>query len=396
MTTEIEFSIMAADLPAREHIQPLIEQFEAENNIRVRLRLLTWDSGWGDLIRVALYGDGPDVSEIGTTWLGDMVAMNALHEFTPSEIQILGGAGAFLPSAWGNTHLFGQTQTWAIPWVTGVRLLYYRRSLLQQAGIDEATAFQSAQSLDETLSRLQAAGVPNPWTVPTGFTHTTLLNAASWVWEAGGDFLDANARHSAFSEPAARAGLQAYFGLGRFISPAAKYLNGLRPDRFFLNEAGTAMTMSGPWLQAQASIDLKANLGVALHPGALFVGGSNLVVWRHSPHTEAAIRLIRFLTRPESQVAYCQRVGLLPVTHAATAMPPFSTEPIWQLSTKGLKAGRGFPITRSWGLMEDRLASSFAAIWSDFFKTPEPDLEAIISRHLEPLSRRLDLVLGQT
>jgi multiple sugar transport system substrate-binding protein len=325
-----------------------------------------------------------------------MVAMNALHEFTSGEIQSLGGAGTFLPSAWGNTHLFGQTETWAIPWVTGVRLLFYRRSLLQQAGVDEAKAFQSAQCLAEALNHLHTNGVPNPWTVPTGFTHTTLLNAASWVWEAGGDFLNATARHSVFSQPAARAGLRAYFALGRYIPPAAQHLNGLRPDRFFLDNARTAMTMSGPWLLAQASPELKADLGAALHPGALFVGGSNLVVWRHSPHAEAAIRLIRFLTRPEAQKQYCQRVGLLPVTHAATALPPFSTEPIWQLSSKGLKAGRAFPITRSWGLMEDRLASSFAAIWADAFKTPDPDLDAIISRHLEPLARRLDLVLGQS
>jgi len=60
MPQELEFSIMA-ESPA--NIQPLLDQFEAEHRIRVRLRLLTWDIAWSDLVKVALYGDGPDVSD---------------------------------------------------------------------------------------------------------------------------------------------------------------------------------------------------------------------------------------------------------------------------------------------------------------------------------------------
>ncbi len=138
MTREIEFSIMG---PSAEHIQPLLDEFEAENEIHVRLRPLTWDAAWGDLVRVALYGDGPDVSEIGSTWLGDLVEMNALHPFQTSDIQGLGGPSAFLPSAWQGTHVVGRPETWAIPWVTGARLVPSRRSLLPAAGTDDPAAF---------------------------------------------------------------------------------------------------------------------------------------------------------------------------------------------------------------------------------------------------------------
>jgi multiple sugar transport system substrate-binding protein len=395
MTTEIEFSIMM-DRQAAELIQPLLDQFEAETDIRVRLRLLNWDSGWGELIRVALYGDGPDVSEIGTTWLGDLVAMNALHPYRHGDIAAVGGVGSFLASAWGGTHLLGQRDTWAIPWVTGVRLLFYRRSLFQKAGVEEVTAFDSARQLDDTLNTLHAAGVPVPWTVPTGVTHTTLLNAASWVWGAGGDFLSPDARQTVFNQPEAREGLRAYYALGRFLAPQVQYLNGLEPDHQFLEDAGTAMTLSGPWLYQQASEKLRNDLGIALPPGALFLGGSHLVLWRHTTHTEAAVRLIRFLTRPEIQTVYCQRVGLLPVKLETLGRAPYATEPLWRAATAGLKSARSFPLTRSWGLMEDRLTNVLAAIWDDVLKTPDADLNMIIARHLDPLARRLDLVLGQT
>ena len=124
MAQEVELSIMA-DSPAA--IRPLLNQFEAEHGVRVRLRLLAWDTAWSDLVKVALYGDGPDVSEIGSTWLGDLVAMNALRPFGEAEIAALGRPGAFLPSAWQGGRLAGQTQTWAIPWLAGARLVFWRR-----------------------------------------------------------------------------------------------------------------------------------------------------------------------------------------------------------------------------------------------------------------------------
>jgi len=65
MTTEIEFSIQAPDA---DLIQPLLAEFEAKYHIQVKLRLLTWDAAWSELVKVALYNDGPDISEVGSTW----------------------------------------------------------------------------------------------------------------------------------------------------------------------------------------------------------------------------------------------------------------------------------------------------------------------------------------
>jgi len=393
VTQELELSIMA---PSAENVQSLLVEFEARYHIHVRLRLWSWDTGWSDLIKVALYSDGPDVSEIGTTWLGDLVAMNALHSFTPYEIAALGKSSAFLPSAWQASHLVGQPEVWAIPWFVGARLIFYRRNLLQQAGIDEHTAFQTAEQLDHTLSRLQESGVPVPWTVPTGLTRSTLLNIASWVWGAGGDFVTPDGKRTLFSQPQARAGLRAYFALGRFLAPTVRLLNGLQPDNQFTGDEGTAMTMSGSWLFAGAGPKLMTQLGVALPPGASFVGGSHLVMWKHMHKPEAAMKLIQFLTETQAQITHSQRVGLLPSRLDALASPPFSTDPLWQLTIQGLMKGRSFPVTRSWGLMEDRLTSELHAVWTEVFSNPDLDLDAVIAKHMNPLAQRLDLVLGQS
>ncbi len=382
-----------ADSPAA--IRPLLNQFEADYGVRVRLRLLSWDTAWSDLVKVALYGDGPDVSEIGSTWLGDLVAMNALRPFAEAEIAALGRPGAFLPSAWQGGRLAGQNQTWAIPWLAGARLVFWRRPLFAAAGLEPRASFKSAAEIETVLARLAGSGVPVPWTVPTGLTHTSLLNAASWVWAAGGDFVTPDGKRTLFSQPAARAGLRDYFALGHYLAPSVRRLTGLQPDDQFLAQAGTAVTISGSWLfRVLRERGLAGEVGLALPPGASFVGGSHLVIWKHTRHPQAVLDLVNFLSEGRTQIAYGQRVGLLPTRLDALTGEPFAGDDWWQLAIRGLKTGRSFPVTRSWGLMEDRLTRELKALWDEVLVDPELDLEAAIARHLEPLAMRLDLVLG--
>lgn len=386
--SEIEFSVMGPENVAG--LQPLLDQFEAQHRIKVRVRPLRWDTSWSDLVKVAIYGDGPDISEIGSTWLGDFVAMNALAQFDEAFITSLGRANAFLPTTWQS----GQGAVWAIPWFTGARLLFYRRSLLAQANINPAQAFGTATAFDQTLAQLQAAGVSVSWTVPTGHTHTTLLNTASWVWGAGGDFVSPDGKRTLFSEDAARAGLRAYFALGRYLAPSVRHLNGLEPDEQFLHDPQTALTLSGSWLFGAAQKRVGEDLAVALPPGAPFVGGSYFVVWKHSRKQAEALKLIRYLTQTPAQVAYSQQVGLLPARLEAHTHAPY-TQPLWQRAIEGVKAGRSFPPTRSWGLMEDRLTTELHHLWQLVLENPAVDLDAALHKRLDPLARRLDLVLGQ-
>lgn len=304
-------------------------------------------------------------------------------------------AGAFLPSAWQGGRLAGQTQTWAIPWLAGARLMFWRRPLFAAAGLEPRASFQSAAEVDSVLGRLAETRVPVPWTVPTGLTHTTLLNAASWVWAAGGDFVTPDGKRTLFSLPEARAGLRDYFALGRYLVPLVRRLTGLQPDGQFLTQPGTAATISGSWLfSALRERGLAGEVGLALPPGAAFVGGSHLVIWKHTQHAQAALDLVNFLSEGRTQIAYGQRVGLLPTRLDALTGEPFAGDDWWQLAIRGLKTGRSFPVTRSWGLMEDRLTRVLKVLWDEVLTDPGLDLDAAILRHLEPLAMRLDLVLG--
>jgi multiple sugar transport system substrate-binding protein len=396
MPDELELSLMNETVAP---IQPLLDQFEAQHGVHVRVRLLSWDSGWNNLFQSALQGSGSDVSEIGSTWLGDLVAMNALQAFSEDAIAELGGADAFMPVAWRSGQMAGQPQTWAIPWMVGARLLFYRRNLLAGLDIDAQTAFGTAEQLDRTLGRLQAGGVSVPWIVPMGSTHTTLLNVASWVWGAGGAFVTPDGKRTLINQTAARAGLRAYFALGRYLAPAVRRLSGAQPDAVFLQNPDAALTISGSWLfqmaRDQGSPDLAEQLGAALPPGPSFVGGSHLVIWKHSRNYEAALQLVNFLTRAPALVAYSREIGLLPATLDALDAEPFAGDPLWQLTREGVRTGRSFPVIRSWGMIEYRLVAALSSLWAETLASSGQNIDAVLRKHLDPLAQRLDQLLAQ-
>ncbi len=383
--------------PNGEGIQPLLDQFEAETGIHVRLRLLSWDAAFSMFVRSALYNDSPDVSELGTTWVGDLIGMNALRPFHTAEIAALGKRETFLPQAWRSVafHTAGRPneRVWSIPWLAGARLIYYRKDLLEQSGIDAREAFSSIPQLSTTIQRLSESGVRVPWTVPTGYTHTTLHNISSWIWGAGGDFLSADNKRMKLIEPSALNGMREYFALSRYLAPEVRGLNGLEPDDYMLKQAGTAATISGPWLFSKIQSSQNENIGIALPPGPSFVGGSNLIVWKTARHPEAAFKLVHFLTQKQAQIQYAQTIGLLPARQAAIEAEPFASDPNWQTVVRGIDSGRSYPAIRLWGLIEDRLTTAFNAVWLDLLANPQANVREVLLKHLEPLIERLNELL---
>ncbi len=392
---ELELSIMAHGTNPIGDLQPILDEFGIQHGCPIRVKALSWETAWAELVKVALYNTGPDVSEVGSNWVSNLMAMNALHPFHLTELAVIDNPASFLPMAWQTGVVVGNKNRWAIPWLADTRVIYYRRSLLEKAGIDEQSAFQTQSQLEQTLARLQASGVAVPWVVPTLRTPNTLHNLASWVWGAGGDFISADAKRTLFARAPARAGIRAYFDLHRYLAPAARHLDARQSDGLYL-QGQAAVTISGPWqiLPNQGQSDVIADTGAALPPGISFVGGSNLVIWEHTHHLKQAVRLVRFLTSPQVQSTYCPQVGLLPVRLNVLGEPPFTDQPNLQVMESGLRNGRSFPSFSLWGLIEDALIAALTQLWADVLADPHLDLETSIAERLEPIGRQLDMVLA--
>ena len=391
---ELEFSMMTRGPDTLGIVQAALKPFEAKNHIQVHVNLQTWESSWTDLVKAALYGHGPDVSEIGSTWVGNLMVMNALRPFGAADIAALGSPESFFASVWRSGQAGSDIQ-WAIPWLVDTRVIYYRRDLLRKAGVDATTAFDTPALMTQALERLRGSGVEMPWVMLTNLTLVTLHNLASWVWNAGGDFLSADGKSVLFDRPEAMAGMAAYFGLYRYFASKAANLGTEATDLMF-QEGRVAATLSGPWawMRRLADPEMTANTGLTL-PCIPFIGGSHLVVWQHAHQSTAALELIQYLTSPAVQVKLWPGCGLFPARADVSNMAPFGEAPLKQLADRLREAGRAFPSFSMWGLVEDKLKVVLHKIWGDILAVPEPDVEAILHRHIDPLAQRLNTTLGR-
>lgn len=325
---EITFSVFNHGLAASEKLQVLLEQFEKQSGIGVRLEIISnWTLGWSKLVENALYHSGPDISEVGDTWVGDLARMEALHPFGQAEVMQITKDARLFENVWKSRIINeqGKAVIYSIPWTGDTRAVFYRRDLLDKVGVDEPNAFTDTAHFAETISTLKEMGVSIPLALTTQRSSLTIHYVASWVWSAGGDFLSPDGIGLAFDQPQALEGCKAYFRLGHYLGPVGRNLDEDESNRAF-RSGKAAVTLNGYWMLDFGEMvpEVRENLGVVPIPGTPFVGGQDLVIWNHSRHVAAAIKLVEFLHSEEAGKELYPLYGL-PVSEKTWENPPFDT-----------------------------------------------------------------------
>lgn len=394
---QVDLTLFEHGPVALANARSLLVQFEQFHKIHVNLSILSWVDGWNKLVEIALGHSGADVSEIGTTWLSDFAKMNAFNPLSRRNLNTLGGSEQFIDASWKSCQVAssrGVVNAWSVPWSADTRCIYYRKDLLEKAGIDETTAFDTLDHFDSTLARLKESGVRIPLVIPTGITRINVHNLAMWVWAHGGDFLDPSGTELTIDRPAAMSGMQAYFELARFLPSDVRGLIDTQTDEFF--GAGLAgVAISGVWMLQDARVipQLNQTIATAPFPGTPFVGGTNLAIWRHTKNHEAALQLVKFLTSRQAADMLQPSTGL-PVREDILDTGSYVTDPHLHILADALRSGRSFPTGHLWGILEKRLDDETTAIWDDIFSHPQPDIPHILQAHIQTITQRLKVALG--
>ena len=132
----------------------IVQGFERQTGVNVDVELVGWDVQFDRIRNAAVSGGGPDVTQAGTTQVPFFAALNGFSDLN-GRIKDIGGKGAYAPGIWQTTQLAGQNGTFAIPWFTEARAIYYRKDVLEKAGIDPATAFKDWDSFQQTLQTIK-------------------------------------------------------------------------------------------------------------------------------------------------------------------------------------------------------------------------------------------------
>ncbi len=344
-----EAEVVAALLPAFHARHPRIE---------VRVQQLPWSAAHEKLL-TAYAGDAlPDLCQLGNTWLPEFVALGALepldariaaaHEIVPDDYF----AGILdtnrMPDAAGAPALFG------LPWYVDTRLLFYRRDLLQEAGI--ARAPQSWTEWIEamrTLRRTAGSGAPR-------FGVLLPLNEPDPLFAFAlqqGPVLADDATRGAFAGAPFRRALAFYAGL--FEAGLAPAVSDTQIANLWDEFARGLFTfyVSGPWNIGEFRRRLPAALQGAWAtaplpgpdgPGVSSAGGSSLVLMKGSKRQDAAWALIRYLSEPATMQRFHALTGDLPPRRSAWAGAALANDAPSQAFARQLERVRAAPKIPEW------------------------------------------------
>jgi len=298
-----------------EQLQALTDGFTAENpDVTVEVTPVPWDSAHDKISTAIAAGETPDITLVGTTWMGEFAAAGA---FDPTPTDLI-GPDRFFEGPWSTTEVDGTS--YGAPWYTETRLLYYRTDLAEQAGFSEPPA--TWEELTQMTKGMQTdAGAEYGISLPPGGTGSwqTFL---PFAWQNGAELetdgtlsLDGQAMVDAVDY------YESFFADG--ISPAAALDPGAMEQGFVDGSIGSFI--SGPWhmslLDEQGGEDFRDSWAVAHMPteesGTSFVGGGNLAVLADSDNREGAWKLVEWLTRPDVQQEFYDMVSALPTNPEA-------------------------------------------------------------------------------
>lgn len=289
--------------------------FEATHpGATLTIQIQEWD-GIGQKITSALASkDAPDVIEVGNTQVAQYAASGGVKDLT-DKVTDLQGAD-WIPGLAEPGRIDGKQ--YGIPWYAANRVVIYNKDLFAQAGITTPPKTRDEWIADTT--KLNTGG--NDGIYLSGQTWYAL---AGFVWDEGGDLAAKGADGTwtgTLDTPQAQAGMDFYkklqaLGKGPKDSDEGKPL---QAEVFAKGHSAQVIsTPGGANAILKANPALKDKLGffpipgkTADKPGAVFTGGSDLVVPEASKHQDAAYEVVKALAGEKWQTDMAKEMSYVP------------------------------------------------------------------------------------
>lgn len=336
-----------------EVVAQLIPEFERRHpGIRVELQQLPWTAAHEKLL-TAFAGDAtPDLCQLGNTWIPEFAALGALE---PLDARLSGSrdivAADYFPGIWDTNVLEGVT--YGVPWYVDTRLPYYRRDLLKAAGIARPPVDWAEWRA--AMVALKAKAGPKKYAILLPLNEFEPLLALALQQDE--PLLRDGGRYGNFRSPGFRRTLAFY--LEMFQRGWAPAVNNTQISNVWdeFDNGFYSFYISGPWNIAEFKKRIPAArqgewstmpLPGPNGPGASIAGGSSLVVFKQSPHKQAAWLLLEYLSSAQTQAKFQALTGDLPPRRAVWALPRLAADPYARAYREQLERAKPTPKVPEW------------------------------------------------
>jgi len=335
-----------------DKLPTLAKEFEALNpGVKVNVTGIPFDAAHDKLATAITAGKTPDISQIGTTWMGEF-ATQALDP-TPASID----KASFFEGAQKTTEVGGTS--YGVPWYVETRLVYYRKDLAAKAGI---TTLPTDWAGLKAMAKAMQTKAGAKWGIDLqAGGQGSWQSVLPFAWSNGAEVATADQKKYTFDTPETVEAVK--YWQGYFTDKiAAKQLplNSRAPS---FVDGSVPMFISGPWemggINDLGKAGFKDKYGVMEMPkqktATSFVGGSDLAVFKNSKNRDSAWKFVQWLSDPKTQVKFFALSTDLPSVKSAWTDPSLTADPKLAVFGKQLTDAKAPPATATW----EQVAAAF-------------------------------------
>ncbi|HEV3101520.1 MAG TPA: extracellular solute-binding protein [Candidatus Dormibacteraeota bacterium] len=337
----------------------LVQGFTQQTGIPVQVEAVPWANVNDKLTTAVASGNGPDLMQVGLSLLPSFEAAGALLDLSPYVKDHPGLQSSSYLGAVASDKINPSGKVLSVPWVSDVRVLFYRSDILSAAGISSPPTTWTQFHADAAMLAQRGKGkygyyIPQ-WdsALPVEFT-----------WEAGGNVLQ-NGKVT-FDTPQFKAAADFYisFYKDKLVPTASDF------DQTQGFISGSApMVISGPYLAAgikSTAPQLDGKWNVAVLPkdqaGTSLFAGSNMGVWAKSKHVGASLRLLDYLAQTNAQLNWFKATNELPTAKSALSDSTLTSDPMVKIYTNQLQDAQLLPLVPKWDKISQAMLDSLNSI----------------------------------
>ncbi|WP_308258444.1 extracellular solute-binding protein [Saccharothrix obliqua] len=326
---------------------------------RVRVETVAFDAALNNFKTAAQGGQGPDVFRAEVAWVAQLAKLGYLVD--------LGGTAAggdtadFLATPLGSAKYDGRL--YGVPQVTDSLALFYNKKALADAGVEPPRTWDEVKAASTKLGGEKAF-----------FVNNDAYYALPFIYGAGGDLVDAEAKKIVVDSPQNVKALRTAKGLldAKAATTALDPANSYNNMQAAFSSGEVAMVVNGPWSVADylkgAAFTDPANLGIAPVPGetagkgAAPVGGHDYVVRQGTRAKDPAVALVACMSGVDAQVRVARELGLLPTRASAYEDPAVRAHPVVSAFREVARDAHPRPWIPEGGRLFDPLKTAYADV----------------------------------
>ncbi|KAF1705425.1 ABC transporter substrate-binding protein [Pseudoxanthomonas kaohsiungensis] len=371
-----------------EVVAELIPEFERETGIDVEIQQIPWTAAHEKLLTAFAAQGLPDVCQLGNTWLPEFAALGVLEPLQPFvDASSVVDPDDFFPGIWDTSVIDGQLL--GIPWYVDTRLLFYRKDLLREAGVQRPP--RTWAEWEQAMAAVKAHVGPDRYAILMPLNE--FEQQLSFALQQDDPLLRDHGTRGNFQSPGFRRALAFYanmFEQGWAPKMSETQISNVW-DEFF--NGFYAFYLSGPWnireFRKRQPPGLEGQWGTMPlpgpdGPGAGIAGGTSLVIFRDSPRQQQAWKLIEFLSRPDIQQRFHAMIGDLPPRRSTWEHPALAQDEFARAFRDQLERVKPTPKVLEW----ERIVQEMRIATERVVRGGQPQEQA-----LAELDRRVDAIL---